>query len=145
MWKELVRGSSCRCGTDVVYPISKLSGPMNSKPLRRAQVIETGVIIRPLRIAELGVAGHSLHHRRQGPTLSLATCAAKMPNMKQIDWAVVDWRKSVRQIAKEQGCSRRAVYLAQAPRWDGPGKATTQATLSRQNTPSLMKNLMATR
>jgi hypothetical protein len=65
--------------------------------------------------------------------------------MKQIDWAVVDWRKSVRQIAKEQGCSRRAVYLAQAPRWDGPEKATTQATLSRQNTPSLMKNLTTTR
>ena len=37
---------------------------------------------------------------------------------KKIDWSAVDWRKPVRQIAREEGCSRQAVYLAQARRWN---------------------------
>ena len=51
------------------------------------------------------------------PVLSLAAGGARLQRVKKIDWSSVDWRKPVRQIAKELGCSRQAVYLAQARRW----------------------------
>jgi len=77
------------------------------------------------------------------PMLSLAASGAKLPTMKTIDWSSVDWRKPVRQIAEELGCSRQAIYLARARRWGGPEKATKQATPPRRNTTSPMKRLTA--
>ena len=53
----------------------------------------------------------------QEPVLSPAAGGARLQRVKKIDWSSVDWRKPVRQIAKELGCSRQAVYLAQARRW----------------------------
>ena len=88
---------------------------------------------------------HPTPHRRPGPVLSRAAGGARMQTMKQIDWSSVDWRKPVRQLAKEQGCCQQAVYLAQARRWNGLEKATKPTTQPRQHTPSLMKNLTATR
>ena len=87
--------------------------------------------------------GQPTPHRHAVPVLSLAACDAEMPAMK-IDWSSVDWRKPVRQIAEQLGCTRQAVYLAQARRWGGPEKVTKQATPLRRNTLSL-KNIIRSR
>jgi hypothetical protein len=65
-------------------------------------------------------------------------CGAKLPAMKHINWSSVDWRKPVRQIAKELGCSRQAVYLAQARRWNELEKAAKQTAPRRRNRTALM-------
>jgi hypothetical protein len=51
--------------------------------------------------------------------LSLAAGDAKLRPMRNINRSTLDWRTPARQIAQELGCSRQAVYLAQARRWGG--------------------------
>ena len=65
----------------------------------------------------------------------MAECVVEIQPMKTIDWSSVDWRKPVRQIAKELGCTRQAVYLAQGRRWGVPEKAAKQTNSQRIRLP----------
>ena len=65
------------------------------------------------------------------PVLSLGARDAKLRAVRKIDWSAVDWLKPVRQIAAEVGCSRQAVYLAQARRWTEPQKTSKRPGRTR--------------